>query len=41
MMPLRIALVGSLMGPDVFEIASMVGKNETVNRIETAMQKLG
>ncbi|MFT5926721.1 MAG: glutamyl-tRNA synthetase [Rubritalea sp.] len=41
MMPLRLALVGSLMGPDVFEIASMIGNNETVNRIEAAMQKLG
>ena len=41
MMPLRLALVGSLMGPDVFDIASMIGKNETVNRIETAMEKLG
>jgi glutamyl-tRNA synthetase len=41
MMPLRLALVGSLMGPDVFEIASMIGKDETVNRIEAAMQKLG
>ncbi|MEP0481557.1 MAG: glutamate--tRNA ligase family protein, partial [Nonlabens sp.] len=41
MMPLRLALVGSLMGPDVFEIASMIGKTETVKRIETAMEKLG
>ncbi len=41
MMPLRLALVGSLMGPDVFEIASMVGKEETVKRIETAIEKLG
>ncbi|WP_298953429.1 glutamate--tRNA ligase [uncultured Nonlabens sp.] len=41
MMPLRLALVGSLMGPDVFEIASMIGKTETVNRIETAIKKLG
>lgn len=41
MMPLRLALVGSLMGPDVFEIASMVGKEETIKRIETAMEKLG
>lgn len=41
MMPLRLALVGSLMGPDVFDIASMIGKTETVKRIETAMEKLG
>jgi glutamyl-tRNA synthetase len=41
MMPLRLALVGSLMGPDVFEIASMIGKEETISRIHTAMEKLG
>jgi glutamyl-tRNA synthetase len=41
MMPLRLALVGSLMGPDVFEIASLIGKQETVARIETAIEKLG
>jgi len=41
MMPLRLSLVGSLMGPDVFEIASLIGKQETVKRIETAIEKLG
>jgi glutamyl-tRNA synthetase len=41
MMPLRLALVGSLMGPDVFEIASMIGEEETISRIHTAMEKLG
>ncbi|WP_194851599.1 glutamate--tRNA ligase [Nonlabens antarcticus] len=41
MMPLRLSLVGSLMGPDVFEIASLIGKQETIARIETAMEKLG
>jgi len=40
MMPLRLALVGSLMGPDVFEIASLIGKNETIARIENAINKL-
>lgn len=40
MMPLRLALVGSLMGPDVFEIAALLGKNETANRIHTACKKL-
>lgn len=40
MMPLRIALVGSLQGPDVFEIASLVGKKETIRRIENSMEKL-
>ncbi|GAA4279548.1 glutamate--tRNA ligase [Aquimarina mytili] len=39
MMPLRIALVGSLQGPDLFEIASMIGKEETIRRIEDAIEK--
>ncbi len=38
MMPLRIALVGSLQGPDVFEIMFLIGKNETVNRINSLLE---
>ncbi|WP_435135612.1 glutamate--tRNA ligase [Formosa sp. A9] len=34
MMPLRLALVGALQGPDVFDIMFMIGKQETINRIE-------
>ncbi|MEM9679442.1 MAG: glutamate--tRNA ligase [Bacteroidota bacterium] len=34
MMPLRLALVGELKGPDVFDIMFMIGKNETIKRIE-------
>ena len=34
MMPLRLALVGALKGPDVFDIIYMIGKNETIKRIE-------
>ncbi|WP_203256623.1 glutamate--tRNA ligase [Hyunsoonleella ulvae] len=33
MMPLRLALVGALQGPDVFDIMFMIGKNETLNRV--------
>lgn len=40
MMPLRLALVGSLQGPDVFEIMFLIGKNETVARIEKAVLSL-
>ncbi|WP_378186069.1 glutamate--tRNA ligase [Aquimarina sp. W85] len=40
MMPLRIALVGSLQGPDVFEIASIIGKDETLKRIEKSIEIL-
>ncbi len=39
MMPLRIALVGSLQGPDLFQIASMIGKKETIRRVENAIEK--
>lgn len=39
MMPLRIALVGSLQGPDLFQIASMIGKKETITRIKNAIEK--
>ena len=37
MMPLRLALVGALQGPDVFDIMYMIGKNETITRIKTLM----
>ena len=34
MMPLRLALVGALQGPDVFDIMFMIGKEETTRRID-------
>ncbi|MFB9056796.1 glutamate--tRNA ligase [Mariniflexile ostreae] len=40
MMPLRLALVGALQGPDVFEIMYMIGKAETVKRIENIIKTL-
>ena len=40
MMPLRLALVGSLKGPDVFNIMYMIGKHDVLNRIENAINKL-
>ena len=40
MMPLRLALVGSLKGPDVFDIMYMIGKTETVKRIEKVISVL-
>ncbi|MEL0455301.1 glutamate--tRNA ligase [Flavobacteriaceae bacterium SZ-1-7] len=40
MMPLRIALVGALQGPDVFDIMFMVGKNETVKRVQSVIDIL-
>ncbi|WP_055447293.1 glutamate--tRNA ligase [Lacinutrix mariniflava] len=40
MMPLRLALVGALQGPDVFDIMYMIGKAETVKRIEKVISVL-
>ncbi|MDD7885967.1 glutamate--tRNA ligase [Flavivirga sp. 57AJ16] len=40
MMPLRLALVGALQGPDVFDIMYMIGKVESVKRIEAAIASL-
>ncbi|XCF06493.1 glutamate--tRNA ligase [Tamlana crocina] len=40
MMPLRLALVGALQGPDVFDIMFMIGKNETVKRIDNVIKVL-
>ena len=40
MMPLRLALVGALQGPDVFDIMFMIGKAETVNRVEKVINQL-
>ena len=40
MMPLRLALVGALQGPDVFDIMFMIGKAETVKRIEALVRQI-
>lgn len=40
MQPLRLALVGAMQGPDVFEIIFMIGKAETVRRIENLVETL-
>jgi glutamyl-tRNA synthetase len=42
MMPgLRLALVGSGMGPDIHRIMAILGKEETILRIHTAIAQLG
>ena len=38
MQPFRIALVGAMQGPDVFEIASLLGKEESLRRLQRAKQ---
>ena len=40
MMPLRIALVGSLQGPDLYKIAEFIGKEESLKRIQNAIETL-
>ena len=37
MQPLRLALVGDLKGPDLFQIIFMIGRDATVRRIELAI----
>jgi glutamyl-tRNA synthetase len=37
MMPLRLALVGALKGPEVFDIIFMIGRFETISRLKKAI----
>ena len=41
MNPLRLALVGAPKGPGVFDIMEVLGEEETVRRINKAIEKLG
>ena len=40
MNPLRLAIVGALRGPHLFDIMEMIGKQETLERIEKALSKI-
>ena len=40
MLPLRIMLVGGKFGPHVFNIAEVLGKEETIKRIQHTLQLL-
>ncbi|MEJ6981186.1 glutamate--tRNA ligase [Pedobacter sp. P351] len=40
MLPFRIMLVGGKFGPAVFEIASLLGKEETIGRIKKGIEKI-
>ncbi|WP_029034281.1 glutamate--tRNA ligase [Salinimicrobium terrae] len=40
MQPFRLSLVGAMQGPDVFDIAAAIGKDETIARLRTAQEKL-
>ena len=41
MAPLRLVLVGAMQGPHVFDILELIGKKESISRIEKAIAKLG
>lgn len=41
MMPVRLAMVGSLQGPDVPVIMELLGKEEVVSRLKNIIQTLG
>lgn len=40
MLPLRIMLVGGKFGPGVFDIAGLIGKEDTIARVEQALKQL-
>ena len=40
MQPFRLSLVGALKGPHLFDIVELIGKEETINRLEKAIVTL-
>ncbi len=40
MAPLRLAIVGDLKGPHLFDILSLIGKEESIRRIRIAIERL-
>jgi glutamyl-tRNA synthetase len=40
MQPFRLSLVGALKGPHLFDIVEVIGKQETISRLQTAIEKL-
>ncbi|MBL7699226.1 MAG: glutamate--tRNA ligase [Chitinophagaceae bacterium] len=40
LLPLRIMLVGKKIGPGVFDIADIIGKEETIKRVELTLARL-
>lgn len=41
MPPLRLVLVGAMKGPHLFDIMELIGKEETLDRIDRALKSLG
>ena len=40
LLPFRVSLTGLGMGPSLFDIASLLGKEETIKRMKTALEKI-
>ena len=40
MQPLRLSIVGALKGPHLFDIIEMIGKDETIKRLQNAIKNL-
>jgi glutamyl-tRNA synthetase len=40
MQPFRLSLVGTLKGPHLFDIVELIGKEETIKRIQKAIATL-
>ncbi|MNL31709.1 Glutamate--tRNA ligase [compost metagenome] len=40
MQPFRLSLVGALKGPHLFDIVEIIGKEETISRIQKAIETL-
>jgi len=40
MQPFRLSLVGALKGPHLFDIASLIGKEETLKRLLFAVDSI-
>ena len=40
MQPFRLSLVGALKGPHLFDIVELIGKEETIKRLEKAIERL-
>jgi glutamyl/glutaminyl-tRNA synthetase len=40
MQPFRLSLVGALKGPHLFDIVEIIGKDETISRIQKAIDTL-
>lgn len=41
MPPLRLVIVGDMKGPHIFDILAMIGREESIQRIQKSMERLG